>query len=97
MARNVPWIQAMMKQPGRRTDGLILLSTSVHPRLHFFEDGHIVAFLIQNRGYFVKVKEIKGLRGDVACHVAQVIPQIDKRANVIGRIGEIDHFWMETS
>ncbi len=31
------------------------------------------------------------LRGDVASHVAQVIPQID------AEIGEIDHLWMETS
>ncbi len=41
-------------------------------------------------------QETTRLRGDVACHVAQVIPQIDKHANVIGRIGEIDHLWMET-
>ena len=34
---------------------------------------------------------IKGLRGDVACHVAQAILQID------AEIGEIDHFWMETN
>ena len=31
------------------------------------------------------------MRGDVACHVAQAIPQID------AEIGEIDHLWMETS
>ena len=34
--------------------------------------------------------QLKGLRGDVACHVAQVIPQID------AEIGGIDHLWMET-
>ncbi len=34
--------------------------------------------------------QIKELRGDVACHVAQATPQID------AEIGEIDHFWMET-
>ncbi len=42
-------------------------------------------------GYFVKVKEIKELRGDVACHVAQATPQID------AEIDEIDHLWMETT
>ena len=36
-------------------------------------------------------QETTRLRGDVACHVAQVIPQID------AEIGEIDHLWMETS
>ncbi len=52
--------------------------------------GHIRVFPIQKRGYFVKVKTIKELRGDVACHVAQSTPQID------AEIGEIDLFWMET-
>ena len=31
------------------------------------------------------------MRGDVAGHVAQAIPQVD------AEIGEIDHLWMETS
>ena len=31
------------------------------------------------------------LRGDVAGHVAQAIPQVD------AEIGEIDHLWMETT
>ena len=35
--------------------------------------------------------QIKGLRGDVACYVAQAIPLID------AEIGEIDHLWMETN
>ena len=35
--------------------------------------------------------QIKGLRGDVAGHVAQVIPLID------AGIGKIGHLWMENS
>lgn len=38
--------------------------------------------------------QIKGLRGDVACYVAQTIPQID--ATYKTQIGEINHLWMET-
>jgi len=38
-----------------------------------------------------KVKEIKGLRGDVLEYVAQGIPQID------AEIAEKGHLWMETS
>jgi len=36
-------------------------------------------------------QESTRLRGDVACRVAQVIPQID------AEIGEIDRLWMETN
>jgi hypothetical protein len=50
----------------------------------------MLAFPIQKWGYFVKVKEGKGSRGDVASHVAQAIPPADVE------IGEIDHLWMET-
>ncbi len=31
------------------------------------------------------------MRGDVACHAAQAVSQID------AEIGGIDHFWMETN
>ena len=37
------------------------------------------------------IHESAHLRGDVACHVAQANPKID------AEIGEIDHFWMDTS
>ena len=37
------------------------------------------------------IKEIKRLRGDVACYVAQASAPID------AEIGQKDHFWMETS
>ncbi len=64
--------------------------TSAHPQLRLFVDGHILAFPIRKCGYFVKVKEIKWLRGDVACIVAHGTTPFD------AEIGEIDHFWMET-
>ena len=62
----------------------------VDPRPRFLKDGHLLVFPIQKCGYFVKVKEVEGLRGDVACYVAQAILLIDTE------IGEIDHLWMET-
>jgi hypothetical protein len=40
---------------------------------------------MQKYGFFSKVKEIKRLRGDVACHVAQASTPIDTE------IGEKDH------
>ena len=41
--------------------------------------------------YFPKVKEIKQLRGGVACYAAQATAPMD------AEIGKIDHLWMETS
>ena len=38
-----------------------------------------------------KIKEIKLLRGDVACYVAQA------RAPIDAEIGQKDHPWMETN
>jgi len=40
--------------------------------------------------YFYKIKEIKGLRGDVRQYAAQVIPQIDDE------MVKNSHLWMET-
>ena len=48
-------------------------------------------FPIHKWGYFSKVKEIKRLRGGVACYAAQATAPID------AEIGKIDHLWMETS
>ncbi len=56
----------------------------------FLYDGRPSVFPVHKCGYFVKVKEVKELRGDVACYVAQAIPQTD------AEIGGIDHLWMET-
>jgi hypothetical protein len=39
----------------------------------------------------VKVKEIKALRGGVACYAAQAMAPID------AEIGPKDHLWMETN
>jgi hypothetical protein len=44
----------------------------------------------QGWGPWMAPSQIKGLRGDVACHVAQAIQRID------AEIGEIGHLWMKT-
>ena len=45
----------------------------------------------QGWGPWMIHSQIKGLRGDVAGHVAQAISKID------AEIGKIDHLWMETN
>jgi hypothetical protein len=52
--------------------------------------GPFLVFPIHKCGYFSKVKEIKRLRGGVACYAAQATAPID------AEIGKIDHLWMET-
>jgi hypothetical protein len=45
--------------PGRRS------FASAHPEMKICKDGHQLKFPIQKSAIFCKVKEIKGLRGDV--------------------------------
>ncbi len=56
------------------------------------------SFQIRNETFFCKVKEIKGLCGDVHLYVAQGIQLIyaDLPARWQAGIAKKGHFWMET-
>ncbi len=66
--------------------------------------GTNVSFQFRNESAAAdKVKELKGLRGDVRRYVAQAIPQINPRGigfafhGAGAEIAKKGHFWMETS
>jgi hypothetical protein len=70
--------------------GLIL--ANLCPSINLLNQaGHFRVFPIHTCGYFSKVKEIKRLRGGLACYAAQAAAPID------AEIGKIDHLWMETN